>query len=160
MSSKFLIQLHLRLVTQHLGSKNMTHLTLSQQQKRKQGLIILKDYWQKKVFPKNTHHPGQVIPYFIDDFNTACAVGHILRETGGNEFAKRIQQENNYAYIEDMNYPELLEWATEYGFEEMELRWIQPAYSSCPLSDNDVLCLPGERRVRKQVQWTLVISNS
>ena len=133
-----LIQIHLQLVEQHLGAKPVEHLTPNQQEKRRKGLTLLKDYWEAKVFPKNTHHPGQIIPYFIDDFNTACAVGHVLRETGGVELAQRIQQENNYAYIEDMDYPELLAWATEFGFEEMELRWIQPSYSFfCPTVDGD-----------------------
>jgi hypothetical protein len=137
-----LIKLHLMLVESHLRTSNTNHLTIDQKINRRLGLNILKDYWQNGVFPKNTHHPGQTIPYFIDIHNTACAVGHILRETGGNELAERIRSENNNAYIEDMRYPKLLEWATKYGFDEMELRWIQPGYNPpCP-SDNDILCLP------------------
>jgi len=125
-----LIQLHLSLVEKHLEQKDVSHLNQSQIKKRTKGLQILKKYWEEKTFPKNTRHSGQIIPYFIDDFNTACAVGHILRETGGNQLAQQIQLENNYAYIEDMDYPELLAWAKEYGFEEKELRWIQPQYGS------------------------------
>lgn len=123
-----LIQLHLELVENHLRNKDVSYLSLDQQEKRLAGLDILKDYWQEGRFPQNTQHPNQIIPYFIDDFNTACAVGHILRETGGNELAEKIKRENNYAYIEDMEYGELLEWAEEFGFEEEELRWIQPGY--------------------------------
>jgi len=125
-----LIQLHLQLVEEHLRTKEMSHLAFEQQQKRKKGLDILNAYWKGKQFPQNIHHSGQIVPYFIDDFNTACAVGHVLRETGSVTLAERIQQENNYAYLEDMPYDELLTWATEYGFEEEELRWIQPTYSA------------------------------
>ena len=125
-----LIQLHLQLVEKHLRLKKVGHLSIEQQQKRLQGLDILNTYWQRKQFPQNTHHSGQIIPYFIDDNNTACAVGHVLRETGGGELAERIQQEQNYAFLEDMKYEELLVWADEFGFEEMELRWVQPSYSA------------------------------
>ena len=125
-----LIQLHLQLIEKQLRQKDIRHLSLEQQQKRLHGLDILNAYWKAKKFPQNTHHSGQVIPYFIDDFNTACAVGHVLRETGGTALAERIKHGNNYAYLEDMDYVELLEWGKEYGFEEEELRWIQPSYSS------------------------------
>jgi len=125
-----LIQLHLSLVEQHLRQKDVSDLSLGQQLKRKLGLNILRAYWKEGRFPINNHHPGQVVPYFIDDFGTACAVGHIVRETGFEDFAKKVQRENNYAYIEDMDYPELTAWAGEYGFEEEELRWVQPSYGS------------------------------
>lgn len=125
-----LIQLHLQLVEKKLRKKDVNDLSFSQRQKRSKGLDILSAYWKAKKFPQNTHHSGKVIPYFIDDFNTACAVGHVLRETGGTALAKRIQQENNYAYLEDVNFPELLEWGKESGFTEEELRWIQPSYSA------------------------------
>jgi hypothetical protein len=123
-----LIQLHLSLVEKHLRSKEVTHLSIAQKIKRNIGLNILKDYWQSGKFPINNHHPEQVIPYFIDDFNTACAVGHIVRETGFGEFTEKVRRENNYAYIEDLDYPELTSWANDFGFDEMELRWIQPGY--------------------------------
>jgi len=125
-----LIQLHLKLVDKQLRQKDISHLSVAQQQKRRQGLDILNAYWKAKKFPQNTHHQNKIIPYFIDDFNTACAVGHVLRETGGIALVEQIQQENNYAYLEEMDYAELLDWGTEYGFTEEELRWIQPAYSA------------------------------
>jgi hypothetical protein len=128
-----LIQLHLRLVEEFLREQPMNELTAEQRTKRQEGLDILRTYWQAGKFPINNHHPGQIVPYFIDDFGTACAVGHIVRETGYEAFAEKVQQENNYAYIEDMDYPELTVWAEAYGFDEMELRWIQPGYfNPCP----------------------------
>ncbi len=55
-------------------------------------------------------------------------MGHLIIKTGHEALAKKIEKENNYAYIEDMNYPELLAWADEFGFEIEELKWIQPSY--------------------------------
>jgi hypothetical protein len=124
-----LIQLHLRLVEQYLREYPMTELSPLQKTKRSEGLNILQQYWMNKQFPINNHHRGQVVPYFIDDFGTACAVGEMVRKTGFETFAKKVQAESNYAFIEDMEYPELNSWAKEFGFEEMELRWVQPGYS-------------------------------
>ena len=123
-----LIALHLELVEAHLRNNTPEGLTIAQKTNRTLGLDILKDYWQTGVFPINTRH-GHTIPYFIDDFNTACAVGQIMREGTGAALAAQISAENNYAFIEDMTNPKIAQWANANGFTKMELRWIQPSYS-------------------------------
>jgi|GEM_PF-970753 len=121
-SHEDLIQTHLQLVEQVLVTKD------AKNPNRAKGLLILKDYWQAGIFPKNTQH-NYLNPYFIDDFNTACAVGHVMRESGSVELASTIAKTHNYAYIHQMPYEnELSNWANEMGFEVDELRWIQPAY--------------------------------
>ncbi|MGB0931539.1 MAG: hypothetical protein ACPGVB_12220, partial [Chitinophagales bacterium] len=122
-----LIQLHLSLVESHLRQKNVGHLSVSQKTNRKDALEILKQYSQQKQFPKNTHH-SSITPYFIDDFNTACAVGHLMRESGAVQQAHFIAQTMNNAYIEDMPLQKLQKWAEKMGFEVTELKWIQPSY--------------------------------
>lgn len=126
-SDRPLIALHLQLVEQHLRANPPSDLTEAQMKKRTAGLDILKDYWEAGSFPINNHH-RVFTPYFVDDFNTACAVGHIMRESGEVALTARIASENNYAYIMDMDYPELGEWAFASGFTVEELRWIQPTY--------------------------------
>jgi hypothetical protein len=126
-----LIQVHLQLVEKHLREHPVAQLTPLQKTNRQEGLNVLQQYWKSKQFPINNHHPGQVVPYFIDDFGTACAVGQMVRETGFEAFAERVREENNYAFIEDMQYPELKDWTENFGFEEVELRWVQPTYSNC-----------------------------
>lgn len=123
-----LIRYHLMNVEYVLRHNPPTNLSAKQKSNRIKALNILHDYWIAGVFPKNTHH-SITIPYFIDDFNTACAVGHLIRETGYNAVACKIAAEMNYAYIEQMPYKELPQWATEMGFTVDELKWIQPAYS-------------------------------
>ncbi len=127
-NSTDLIQLHLELVEQTLRSKSTAELSSRQLANRRAGLDYLKAYHECGNFPKNTKH-NVLTPYFIDDFNTACAVGHILIESGGEDLADKISRENNYAFIENMNYPELSEWAYEMGFTVEELKWIQPTYA-------------------------------
>ena len=128
-SDRGLIQLHLTLVEQHLRTVATQHLTDQQKANRTKGLDILKTYHETGIFPINTHHK-QTIPYFIDDFNTACAVGHILRESGGETLANHIAKTVNYAYIENMPFgDELGSWAEDMGFSAEELKWIQPGYA-------------------------------
>ncbi len=123
-----LISFHLLNVEQTLRQNPPAHLTDKQLANRLLCLDILHTYRVAGVYPKNTRH-NITIPYFIDDFNTACAVGHLIRETGFENVACRISNEMNYAYLEDMPYPEIAEWANLMGFEVDELKWIQPAYA-------------------------------
>ncbi len=127
-SHEDLIQTHLKLVVNHLRENAKQGLSKQQLDNRSDMLNILEDYWQEKIFPKNTKHPGQTIPYFVDEFNTACAVGHVMRESGALDIVAKISKETNFAFIENMNYPELRLWAKAYGFTLEELKWIQPAY--------------------------------
>ena len=123
-----LISFHLSLVENELRENTPKNLTEKQLSNREKGLDILEIYQQAGRFPINNHHT-YTLPYFIDDFNTACAVGHIIRESGSADLAHKIAKEANYAFIENMNFPELPNWATEMGFTVEELKWIQPTYS-------------------------------
>lgn len=121
------IQKHLALVTHFLKQKNNPHLTDNQIVNRKNQLTELTQYWQAKQFPINTGH-AQRQPYFVDNFGTACAVGHLVLESGERALVERISNENNFAYLKEMPYSELSAWATKNGFSEEELAWIQPTY--------------------------------
>gem|GEM_PF-6831824 len=123
-----LISFHLGLVENELRENPPKNLTEKQIANREKGLDILEIYQQAGKFPVNNHH-SYTLPYFIDDFNTACAVGHIIRESGSADLAHKIAKEANYAFIENMHFPELPKWAKEMGFTVEELKWIQPTYS-------------------------------
>tara|TARA_R110002096_G_scaffold169779_3_gene341528 strand:+ start:39992 stop:41305 length:1314 start_codon:yes stop_codon:yes gene_type:complete len=128
-----LIQLHLQLVVEKLITSPNPLLSEKQMHNRLRGLNKLQCYLETGIFPINTKHAYR-IPYFIDDFGTACAVGHMIIESGEKALAQKIASENNYKYLEEMDYPEMLAWANENGFTLEELKWIQPAYQpQCPL---------------------------
>jgi len=122
-----LIRTHLTLVEQYLRETTPKDLDATQLANRLRSLDNLHRYCKRGVFPKNLYHKVRT-PYFIDDFGTACAVGQLIIESGHADLANKISRENNYAYIEDMNYPELGVWAKENGFRVEELKWIQPSY--------------------------------
>lgn len=125
-----LIQTHLYFVEEHLRAKETNHLSVEQKENRAQCLNYLNEYRLNGVFPKNLYHKERT-PYFIDDFGTACAVGQLVISSGYSELAIKISKENNYEYIENMDYPELVDWAKTHGFTIDELKWIQPTYGPC-----------------------------
>ncbi len=136
-----LIKVHLLLVEKYLRENVPTDLDEMQFKQRSNGLDILNEYWKTGAFPQNKLHENSM-PYFIDDENTACAVGHIMRESGNLQLAEQISRESNYAYIEEMNFEALPLWATEMGFSLFELKWIQPSYGSSFALMNDTIVAP------------------
>ena len=137
-SEKQLIQEHLQLVEEGLRLKDVRHLPQSQQHARKQNLDNLRKYWQAGIFPKNTKHPNQRVPYFIDDGGRACAMAHLLIESGHKETALQIQLRENNAYVHDIQSPELATWLKTSGLTLEEAAWIQPGYP--PKQDCDCPC--------------------
>lgn len=123
------IQTHLRLVGQLLQQPRQA-LTESQNIRRQQCLQILREYAEAGCFPQNTNHTERM-PYFIDRYGTACAVGYLMIATGYGDLAQYISQQNNYAYLcELLSYPSVVKWANHYGFMPEELALIQPTYAS------------------------------
>ncbi len=126
-----LIKLHLSLVEDELRRNTPSNLSAIQKQNRIKCLDILNKYWNNGVFPKNTFHKERR-PYFIDIYGTYCAVGYLIKETGFDDVAQKIHQENNYSYIKDLKktYNEINTWAKQFGFTTDELAWIQPSYNN------------------------------
>lgn len=121
------IQTHLQLVSSILDKRDH-HLSKEVLASRKNNLKSLVSYWKDGIFPINSYHEHRQ-PYFIDNYGTACAVGHLLQTSGQEALAEQISNEMNYAYIRELAYPQLNDWAKLNGFTKEELAWIQPAYS-------------------------------
>ena len=121
------IRMHLLLVEAILRSRTPAAMDPAAKAKRLSLLDALNSYALLGRFPENIGHEERQ-PYFIDHRGTACAVGHLLIESGHADIAEKVWKETNFAYIRDMDYPELPEWAAAHGFVEAELAWIQPGY--------------------------------
>lgn len=122
------IRYHLLNVESILRIKSTQHLTKKQRENRQKMLAVLNRYALDMQFPINTFHDHRK-PYFIDIFQTHCAVGFLVMKSGHGDISKRISETQNYAYVREIDSPELLQWSTDYGFTLDELAWIQPAYS-------------------------------
>lgn len=115
------IRMHLWMVEKKLS------LSASSSAERTQLIQTLAIYREAKQYPQN-HYYATRRPYFIDEHGTACAVGHLLQQSGYGKFAQKISQETNDAYLNDMSYPEIGIWADAHGFAVEELALIQPGY--------------------------------
>lgn len=121
------IQMHLLLVENYLNQHSLEGLSSEQTTRRGEMLDQLKAYALEGRFPINAQHNTRT-PYFIDHQGTACAVGHLLIQSGHEDFAYQVQSEMNHSYLLDMPYAEIGSWADAYGFTKAELAWIQPGY--------------------------------
>jgi len=121
------IKMHLLLVINTLEKADLSHLNKDQIKKRNSALANLKEYAKAMHFPVNTNHTNR-IPYFIDQNNTACAVGQMIRNSGHERIGQWVKSEMNNAYIAEIPFGKLDDWADEHGFSRKELAWIQPGY--------------------------------
>lgn len=125
------IQAHLFGVYEYLKKNTPEGFSNDQLEKRSKLLIELKLYAKARTFPKNTGHAERT-PYFIDQFNTACAVGNLMLKAGDEDLALFLNENFNFNYIAEMPQKEVALWASNHGFEVWELEWIQPSYPFYP----------------------------
>ncbi|MEM7165056.1 MAG: dockerin type I repeat-containing protein [Planctomycetota bacterium] len=125
------IQKHLSFVEQQLLQRDVSELTAAQKQRRAQCIELLVAYREAGCFPRNLDRPG-LTPIFIDDRGTACAVAHLMIQTGAAPVAERVAQTQNLAYVPEIRVAGVVEWAAESGLSLEECALIQPAYGSCP----------------------------
>ncbi|MFK7755853.1 MAG: toxin-antitoxin system YwqK family antitoxin [Flavobacteriales bacterium] len=106
-------------------------------------IAALTKYRKEGVFPIN-YHMEKRIPVFIDEHNTHCAVGYLMRYSGYGELAKAISEWNNYVWIKDLDWPQVKEWQELSGFTFEELKLIQGAYDFYP---ENALYLPNKHEI-------------
>ena len=125
------IQAHLFGVYEYLSANKPNGFSEEALAQRTVLLEELKKYTDAKSFPRNTGHQSRT-PYFIDQFNTACAVGNLIIQAGDEELALSVKENFNFNYIADMPQEPIELWASNNGFEVWELEWIQPGYAYYP----------------------------
>jgi antitoxin component YwqK of YwqJK toxin-antitoxin module len=128
-SDKQYIQTHLEFVIPILRQADTRGLSKKQRALRKHLIDVLSDYRLQGNFPVNYYRPER-IPVFIDEHNTHCAVGYLMRETGYENLAQQISKTDNYVWVKDLKGKEVLEWQQLSGFSLEELKLIQGAYDS------------------------------
>lgn len=125
------IQAHLSAVEAELRSSDVGHLPSALQAERQRNLDRLRDYWVAGEFPRNSGHPGERVPYFVDDEGVVCAVGHLVVESGFGAVAEDIRAQENNARLLDMTHPALPAWISASGLTAEECARIQPSYCKC-----------------------------
>jgi hypothetical protein len=125
------IQRHLAAVEAELRATDVAHLPATLQAERRRNLDRLHAYRVGGEFPRNTDFAGERVPYFIDDDGVACAVGHLVIESGHAEVALEIHKRENNARLLAMQHPALPGWIAASGLTAAECAKIQPEYCSC-----------------------------
>jgi hypothetical protein len=127
------IQAHLASVIDRLETADVSSLKPDVLERRRQQIAVLADYAAVGVFPINPGLPTPS-PIFIDGGGRACAVGHLMIESGAADLAQRICAASNFAYVPDIAVSGAIEWMESVGLSAEECAWIQPAYG-CPGGD-------------------------
>jgi hypothetical protein len=96
-------------------------------------------YQRRGLFPINQHVADRAAPVFVDNYDTACAVGHLMREAGWGEEVAAIQAENNLVYVTDVSEGQVVEWVATSGLTQEEAAIIQPAYGITPPAEAGIL---------------------
>ena len=122
------IATHLHMVGERLSATSSAGLSAEAFANRNVLLEKLDAYADRGIFPQNIVLPFRN-PIFIDPNGTACAVGQLMIESGAMDLAQRIDAEMETAYVREMHWPEIGEWAKTNGFSTDELAWIQPGYA-------------------------------
>jgi len=129
LSDKQVIQTHLGFVLEILKAAETSHLTEEQLAMRGHLTEVLSDYRLQGLFPVN-YYCAERIPVFIDEHNTHCAVGYLMRESGFENLAQQISKADNYVWVKDLKDEQVLEWQQLSGFSLEELKLIKGAYDS------------------------------
>lgn len=121
------VQAHLAEVLGVLSLAPTSQLSADQLRSRRELIAVLADYARQGRFPIN-YYRQERIPVFIDEHDTYCAVGYLMRHTGEEAMARRIAARNNYAWVREIEEPGLAAWQQASGFSLDELKLIQGAY--------------------------------
>ncbi len=122
-----LVQFHLQQTESMLRKRDISPLSPALKKQRQSNLNTLHTYWTNGVFPVNDQHQNRQ-PYFIDKFNTYCAVGYLMKMNGADNMARQIQNKQNFSYLFDISHPQLMDWVSKSGLTLDELALIQPGY--------------------------------
>src|SRR5262245_15654670 len=79
------IRAHLSQVERTLRAVDAGGLPPGLARERARNLDRLHEYWVRGVFPRNHRFPEGRVPFFIDGEERACAVGHLMIESGRGE---------------------------------------------------------------------------
>ncbi len=117
---------HLAFVLEELSGRDVSHLTRAQQDARAASLQRLQDYSDRGIFPVNTEYPGREVPYFIDKYDTRCAVAYLMDRAGDGDLLLKLAGRDNHAYLAELpGHPEIVAWLESQGMTVEEACFIQ-----------------------------------
>lgn len=120
---------HFRRVLRKLHREPPPGLGRAQRRARGRHLDELERYRRARTFPKNRSFPGLMVPIFIDDAGTRCAMGHLIERGGGADLVHHVARTRNFARVHALaGIPELVDWLERNGLTLDEAALVQPSY--------------------------------
>lgn len=123
------VRTHLSFVHSLLSRRDASAMPPELRDARRHNLARLRNYIDGGVFPRNQLYRDQNRPCFIDNEDRICAVGYLVEQSAGRDAAERISATFQYAFLSEMQLPELDRWVAASGLSRLELSLIQPCYS-------------------------------
>jgi len=122
-----LARLELSLERQFTRSERLLVLQYLATQRTRQ-IARLDAYRYRGRFPLNQSYPGRVLPIFVDSHDTACAVGHLMRQSGWQAAVAGVHSTNNLVYVPQVNGGPVWAWILQSGLTQEEAALVQPGY--------------------------------
>jgi hypothetical protein len=85
-------------------------------------------YRDRGLFPQNEGQSAAPAPIFVDRYDTACAVGHLMRLSGWQKAVAAIQRSDNLVYVPDALASAIAQWTLASGLTVEEAALVQPGY--------------------------------
>jgi MYXO-CTERM domain-containing protein len=124
-----------RRVGNHLrGAEKLVHRStrsLDSARRLNRSLLIdeLARYRKAGRFPRNRDFAGALVPYFIDEDGTRCALAHLIEVSGHGELVQHVAEHRNNARVAELaSCSELRAWLASSGLTLEEAARIQPSY--------------------------------
>jgi hypothetical protein len=117
---------------QHLSDAERQRLRGLLVMRRYAQLVRLKAYHDRGLFPQNEGPVRGETPIFVDQYDTACAVGHLMRLSGWESEVASIQATNNLVYVSNIAGGPVARWILTSGLTMEEAALIQPSYGWLP----------------------------
>jgi hypothetical protein len=86
-------------------------------------------YRDRGQFPLNEGQADHAVPIFVDQHDTACAVGQLMRWSGWSDEVAAIERSNNLVYVPDARRSAATSWVLASGLTIEEAALIQPGYT-------------------------------
>lgn len=135
---------HFRRVLSRLHQSPPPGLGPAQRRARASHLERLDRYRRRRRFPQNRRHSARMIPIFVDDMGTRCAMGHLIEGAGGEDLVMHVAKTRNHDRVHALtDLDDLVSWLEANGITADEAALIQPSYcdvaARCFCSDNSAV---------------------
>src|SRR5262245_28546217 len=123
---------HYAAVDAYLAQHAPAGLTAEQARKRAEAMEALRAYAARGEFPDGADAiPGRLVPIFVDERGTHCAVAHLMQRTGEEPLVREVSAARNTAWVAELaDDARILAWLEENGLTPEDAARIQGPHAT------------------------------